>query len=107
MIQIKWDAKSNAYKAIEEIAVKKYGNTGDSLLVRVMCKYECEKEYREGTYLLADDREDFTDPPKYVWEYDWWEGEQDVLLVAIAPVSEIDLPEKWDVKDPDFGKMRI
>ena len=107
MIKLTWDKKSNAYKTIEDIAIRMYGHTGESLLDQVMHKYACEKEYTEGTYLLADDREEYTDPPKYVWENDWWEGEQDVLLVAIAPVSEIDLPEKWDVKDPDFGKMRI
>lgn len=27
----------------------------------------------------------------FVWEYDWWEGEQDVRLLGFSPVNEIKL----------------
>ena len=37
--------------------------------------------------------------PVYVWQNDWWEGEQDVILVAAARVEDVKLRNKWKIKE--------
>ena len=33
----------------------------------------------------------------WIWEHDWWEGEESIELYGFAPLDELDLPEKWSI----------
>ena len=90
-MRVTWDyKKSNAYEAVENIVLKKYGYLNDSIVVQLRTKYKCEgeDEWHDITDILLFDKE-------YIWESDWWEGEQDVELIAAAPVAFVTLGNEW------------
>lgn len=74
------------YKAVMDRMKKIHGFINESIIVRIGRKYEGEKEFIYDTYLLLNEGESW-DRPKYIWEMDWWEGEQDIDLVFAAPVG--------------------
>ena len=74
------------YKAVMDRMKKIHGFMNETIIVRIGMKYEGEKEFTYDTYLLLNEGESW-DQPKYIWEMDWWEGEQDIDLVFAAPVS--------------------
>ena len=86
----------NPYKIIKNIVLDKYGSRGESILVELKTKYSCDDEYVSFSSLLLNDGEDWLNPD-WIWEDDWWEGEQDVELVAAAPVGDIKLSEEWRI----------
>ena len=90
------DDNSNAYEVVEKIVLEKYKNRGESIIVQLRLKYGYEQKYYKITTLLLNDGEDCF-RPKWVWEYDWWEGEQDVELIAAAPISDIDISETFAI----------
>lgn len=95
MVKITW--KDNPYNAIRKIVTDKYKNRGESIVVQLRTKYSCEDEYEEHTELLMNDGDWMN--PDYCWENDWWEGKDDIILVAAAPISEIELDKKWRITD--------
>lgn len=89
-MKITWDKNSTAYKAVAKVVLEKYKYTNESIVVQIRLKYSCEQKYKDITELFINDGEDYGNPD-YIWENDWWEGQQDVELIATAPISEIDL----------------
>ena len=100
MKQIELDGRTG-YEAVEAEVLPLWQHTGESLVVELMIKYKHEPEYERKTELLLNDGPDwFT--PRYVWESDWWEGQQDIILVGSLPVSRIRLaPENQRVHAND------
>lgn len=95
MLKLSWH--SNAYDAIEKVIFSKYPRICETVIVQLRQKYDCEDddEWEEKTVLLLQDG-DFINP-KWVWEYDWWEGQQNVELEAFAPVDLVKLSDEWKV----------
>lgn len=94
---ITWPEDSTAYEAIEKIALKKYRHISDSLIVQFRMKYDYEERWDDYTELLLIEGD--WGAEEYVWQDDWWEGEQCVDLIAIAPVCRIRLPEEFAVNE--------
>lgn len=88
---------NTAYDEVEKIVLEKYGDTGDSILVQMRLKYDGDDEWEECTELLLNEGPDWT-TPKYVWENDWWEGQEHIEVIAMAPVYAIDLGDKWKLE---------
>ena len=91
MVEIQMKAEMTGYEAVGAVVMAKmeslYGFMNESILVRIGVKDAGDKEYRYSTELLINDGEDWT-TPKYVWESDWWEGQDEIEVVWAAPVSE-------------------
>lgn len=83
----------NGYEAVEKAVMEQmatlYGFTNESILVRIGKRYSHEDEYTYSTELLMNDGEDWA-TPKYIWESDWWEGEQEIKIFFAAPISEFE-----------------
>ena len=62
--------------------------SGVDYIVRILLKYDHEYKYRKVTALLLAE-----DDHTHAWNFDWHEGESDVIVTACVPVSnDIDLP---------------
>ena len=98
-MKLTWDKNSTAYDAVEKIIHEKYSN-GEDFVVQIKLRYnptkEYREEYREITELYYNDGYDWQ-YPDYVWQYDWWEGEEDVELIAVAPISSLKLDKQYYV----------
>lgn len=57
-----------------------YGCMEDAV-VGIKMKYSSESKYVRLNVIYFCDG---------IWEYDWWEGQQEVYLVGIIPVSEVE-----------------
>jgi hypothetical protein len=81
------------YKAAETAVMAKmeslYGFMNESILVRIGVKYSWDKEYQYSTELLINDGEDWA-TPNYIWESDWWEGQDEIEVVWAVPVREFE-----------------
>jgi len=77
----------NGYDFIGNLVEKWCEKTGwyCDFLVTFAYKYDHETEYTEETQILR--WEDF----HFVWDDDWWEGQQNVKLCGFAPVDSIRL----------------
>ena len=95
-LKLSWPEGSDAYTAVENIVIPKYEVS--DIIVQLRSKYDWEINYRDHTELLINDGKDYSHP-KYIWQNDWWEGEQDVILVAAARVEDIKLGDKWKIKE--------
>ena len=93
-MRLTWDKDSDAYTAVENEIFKRYGD-GSSFIVRIKEKHMEEEKWYEITELLLN--EGSYDHPHYIWESDWWEGEQFVELVAVAPACRATLTDEWRV----------
>ena len=102
-MKLTWDKNNpnkpqDAYEAVEEAVKEKYGKCGCSLnfIVRIRMKYDYEEKYRERNELFYDDGADWLHP-QMVFQYDWWEGEQDVELIGWIPIDEMEYPynKRW------------
>jgi len=87
----------NPYDAVKDAIFKDIPYPTGSYLVQMKIKaaYEPEDKYQDITELLIDDREKSSDEPSYVWENDWWEGEEDLIIVAVAKIEDIDLSAEF------------
>lgn len=89
-IQMKAEKSLTGYEAAESLVMATmeslYGFMTESILVRIGVKDSGDKEYRYSTELLINDGEDWA-TPKYIWESDWWEGQNEIEVVWAAPVS--------------------
>ena len=54
-----------------------------TFLVTIAYKYDFEKEYTEETEIL------WWEDHGFVWDNDWWEGQQDVKLCGFMPIDSI------------------
>ena len=93
-MELTWNKDSNAYRAAAQAVLDKYGE-GGSFIVQLKIRYNLDEEWRDITELLIDEG-NYPDS-NYIWEYDWWEGQRFVELIAAAPVSEIDISEAWRI----------
>ena len=93
---LKIDKKTTGYDAAEKVIFEKYGVMGESKVVQLRTKYKFDKDWTDITTLLLNDGT--WSEPDWIWEYDWWEGEEDVDLVAVAPVSRIDISEDFAIE---------
>ena len=97
-MKIAWDKDSTAYAAVREKLFEKLSPYNGSIVVQLRIRYNEETQWREITELLIDDGEDW-DHPCWVWENDWWEGEQNVELIAAADVADIKLSDEFKFTD--------
>ena len=70
-----------AYKWIKEV-----NGCYEDVIVGIKMKYDHEHEYERLNVIYS------YDPVREcgIWEYDWWEGQQEVYLVGIIPISEVE-----------------
>ena len=94
-MRLTWNKSSNAYEAVEKEIFKQYSKV-ESFIVQLRLKSKEDDEWIEVTELLLNDGNDYLHP-KHTWINDWWEGEQIVELVAVAPVSCATLTDEWKV----------
>ena len=69
----------------------------EDTVVGIKMKYSHENEYERLNVIFSyDNNRDYG-----IWEYDWWEGQQEVYLVGIIPFSEIDtfMPDTTGVEE--------
>lgn len=83
----------NGYEAVEKAVMEHmkslYRFMNESILVRIGQRYSSDEEYTYSTQLLINDGIDWA-TPKYIWESDWWEGEQEIKIFFAAPISEFE-----------------
>ena len=95
-MKLSWGHDETAYDAAYKVIKEKYPEieaVSKSFVVQLdIGGYDL-------TTLLIDNREYSGADPKYVWETDWWEGEDDVYLLGVAPVEDIDLSKYWSVDE--------
>lgn len=84
----------SGYEAVESVVLFYYGQTGQSIVVELQTRGCGEWVWKHFSALLLNDGDDWNHP-RYVWEYDWWEGEPDIQLIAAAPVCDVVLPNRW------------
>lgn len=96
--------RSEIEKAFDELAMESnltpYDTLGDyvekwlrevngcyeDVIVGIKMKYDHETEYERLNVIFS-----YSAVQKCgIWEYDWWEGQQEVYLVGIIPISEVD-----------------
>ena len=58
----------------------------EDVVVGIKMKYSHEREYERPNVIFSYDN----DQDYGIWEYDWWEGQQEVYLIGIIPISEIE-----------------
>ena len=96
-VKLTWDKSSSAYEAVEKAISKNKSYFNCDMLVRIMTKYswESDDEYVTSNEILTSDESGEV----ATWEYDWWEGQQDVWVIAAAPIEEIELQDKWNIEN--------
>ena len=57
----------------------------EQFIVGIKMKYDHEREYEHINVIFSFDSEHSV----FCWEYDWWEGQQEVYVEGIIPISEI------------------
>lgn len=98
MIRIRMNKGETAYDAVSKIIKSKYGNRGESIVVQLRQKYDDNDPWEELTVLYTNEGNDWRNRPYYIWETDWWEGQEFVELIAAAPVSDIKLDHESDFR---------
>lgn len=67
----------------------------DNYLVRIKYKYNGEKEYTEELlYYSYDGNSD-----QYIVDYDWWEGQEDIIIAGVKSMTEVFDELDWSDKD--------
>ena len=94
MVNIVWE-KSNEtpYAAIGDWIREhqdKLGNIDTVYLVQIWTRYSEDDPW--------DDITELYDANQGIWENDWWEGQDYVQLLAVAPVCDIDITPKFSVE---------
>lgn len=94
-VKLTWDKSSSAYEAVEKAISKNKLYYNCDMLVRIKCKYsgESDNEYVTSNEILTFDESGEV----AMWEYDWWEGQQDVWVIAATPIEKIELQDKWNI----------
>ena len=59
---------------------------GSEFIVKIMYRYTGENVYMEENQIVWFDSENHM-----VWLDDWWEGQQDILIVGYIPVEDIEV----------------
>jgi hypothetical protein len=57
----------------------------EEFVVGIKMKYDHEREYEHINVIFSFDSEHAV----FCWDYDWWEGQQEVYVEGIIPISEI------------------
>lgn len=65
-----------------------------SKIVRIRLKYSFETDWRYINELYLYDPESGLPHSEYVWENDWWEGEEDVEILGFINISDVKIPEE-------------
>ena len=86
-MRITWDKSSDPYDEITNIIEQwcKKNIWGDFLVTIETCHTGGKPEITTE-YLGIDET-----GHKFIWEYDWWEGEPYVELLGFAPMCEIEI----------------
>ena len=94
-IKLTWDKSTSAYESVEKVISKNKLYYNCDMLVKIKRKYSWESgdKYVTSNEILTFDESGET----AVWEYDWWEGEQDVWVIAAVPIEKIELSDKWNI----------
>lgn len=97
-MKLSWDINETAYDAAYREISKRYPDIvgwHGSFVVQL------DVDGYDLTTLLIDNRDYGGAAENYTWETDWWEGEKDVYLLGVAPVSDIDLSKHWSVDESE------
>lgn len=102
MRKIVFNTEANQYPddIILETIHELYPMKGGDYLVELKMKdnEDCpETDYRDITELVLDVRKSDEADPHYEFRNDWWEGQQDIVLLAIAPIDQVDITDNFDV----------
>ncbi len=71
----------------------------DNMIVYLKYKYSNERDWTYSKEILLLDS---TVPYFYVWENDWYEGQQNIEVLGCIAVSDVEVPE-FDVKSEKEG----
>ena len=74
-----------------------YETVGDYLDAWIKNEYGCYGMFIVGIYMKYDHEKEFEhfnvvvtiDGSEVIWDYDWWEGQQEVHVKGIIPVDEV------------------
>lgn len=66
--------------------IKEVNGCYEDVIVGIKMKYDHEREYERLNVIYS-----YNPDKEYgIWEYDWWEGQQEVYLVGIIPISDVE-----------------
>lgn len=66
--------------------LKEVNGCYEDVIVGIKMKYDHETEYERLNVIFS-----YSAVQKCgIWEYDWWEGQQEAYLDGIIPISEVD-----------------
>lgn len=97
-MKLSWGPDESAYDAAYKVIKERYPE------IEVVSKsfvVQLDIDGYDLTTLLIDAREYSGAPEHYEWDTDWWEGEDDVYLLGVAPVRDIDLSKHWSVDEDE------
>lgn len=79
-----------------------YDGVFGDYLVSICYKYSCDKEYHRTIEVFSYDCDDI------IWFNDWYEGQEDVIVDGVVPVSHA-YRDHWIVYDIEriFKKRRL
>lgn len=97
-MKLTWGPGESAYDAAYKVIKEKYPEievVSENFVVQL------DIDGYDLTTLLIDNRAFSGDSEHYEWETDWWEGEENVYLIGVAPVHDIDLSTYWSVDEKE------
>lgn len=97
-MKLTWGPNETAYDAAYKVIKEKYPEIE---VVSTSFVVQLDVGGYDLTTLLIDARSYSGDSEHYEWETDWWEGEDDVYLIGVAPVHDIDLSKYWSVDEDE------
>lgn len=93
MKTVLWRNGYSPYDAVRDMVESKY--KWGSFIVQMRMKYEHEDDWKEITELLYNDGIH----AHRQWEHYWWSGQQNVQLVAVAPINDLDISKEWAIME--------
>lgn len=100
---VKDSGRQTPYDTLGDYVVKwlrEVNRCMEDVVVGIKMKYNHEDEYEWLNVIFS-----CNGAQEYgIWEYDWWEGQQEVYLVGIIPISEIEtfMPDTTGVEENFF-----
>lgn len=85
-----------------DLAVEAYSLAGTSCVVKLRLRDAAGTTRIIKVYLDVWYSESFI--PNYSWEYDWYEGEPRVEMLAVVPLEDLEIPDAmcitWNRESP-------
>lgn len=73
---------------------EKYGYGAD-YIIRLRYRYHGEHKWTEDNELLLFRSFDNDEDERYEWQHDWWEGQEELVLLGIIRVEDVKVPQMY------------